>query len=50
MMASILSNSKTLDNAEQRATTNKSMDDIAVNSRGSMYVLNKDGKVETVSF
>lgn len=50
MMSSILSNQKTLSNAEQRATTNKSMDDVAIDSSGSIFAMTKDGHVEKVSF
>jgi mevalonate kinase len=50
MMSSILSNQHTLQNAESRATTNKSMDDIAIDASGSIFAITKDGNVEKVSF
>lgn len=50
MMSSILSNQHTLQNAESRATTNKSMDDIAIDASGSIFATTKDGNVEKVSF
>ena len=50
MMSSILSNQHTLQNAESRATTNKSMDDIAIDATGSIFAMTKDGTVEKVAF
>lgn len=50
LMSTILSNSKQLDNAETRATNNKSLDDIAITSRGQMFVMNENGQVEKVHF
>ena len=50
LMSSILANSQTLENAESRANTNKSLDDIAVTQRGQMYVMNQKGGIEKVDF
>lgn len=50
MMSSILSNGKTLENAESRATTNQSLDEIAIDGKGSIYVMTADGAIDKVSY
>lgn len=50
LMSTILTNSKQLENAETRATNNKSLDDIAINSRGQMFVMGEKGEIEKVQF
>ena len=50
MMSSIIANSKTLDRAETRATNNKSMDDVAIDGKGSIYAMTEKGIVERIPF
>ena len=50
MMSSIISNSKTLDRAETRATTNKSLDEIAIDGKGSIYAMTQSGAIEIVPY